>query len=78
MFCKNVVLGISQNSSENTCIGFLSFSEVAGYKPITLLKIDSSTGVLSSVLQKKKILQKISIADIRLGSKYALTSGAYW
>ena len=31
MFCKKGVLSISQNSSENTCVGVLSFIEVAGY-----------------------------------------------
>ena len=58
MFCKKVVLSISQNSSENTCIGVLSFSEVAGYKPITLVKTGSSTGVLLRVLQKRKDFAK--------------------
>ena len=31
MFCKKVILSTSQNSSENTCVGVLSFSEVAEY-----------------------------------------------
>ena len=32
MFCKNGVLSTSQNSSENTFVGVLSFSEVAAYR----------------------------------------------
>ena len=39
------VLSISQNSSEITCVGVLSFIEVVGYRPTTLLKRDSGTGV---------------------------------
>ena len=39
------VLSILQNSSENTCLGVLSFSEFGGYRPATVLKRDSSTGV---------------------------------
>ena len=31
MFCKKSVLSASQNSSGNTCVGVLSFSEVAWY-----------------------------------------------
>ena len=39
------VLSILQISSENACVGVLSFSEVAGYRPVTLLKRDSGTDV---------------------------------
>ena len=31
-FCKKGVLSISRNSSENICVGVLSFSEVAEYR----------------------------------------------
>ena len=32
-------------SSENTCIGVLSFSEVIGERPVTVFKRDSGTSV---------------------------------
>ena len=48
------VLSILQNSSENICLGVLSFSEVGGYRPATLLKRDSDTGVFLCILQQKK------------------------
>ena len=32
MFCKKDVLITSQNSTENTCVGVVSFSEVEGYR----------------------------------------------
>ena len=71
------VLSISQNSSENTCVGVLSFSEVAGYRPATLLKRDSGKVAFLWILPKKKS-RKSSTVDVRLGSKYALASGRYW
>ena len=52
------VLSILQNSSENACVAVLSFSEVAGYRPVTLLKRDSGTDVFLWIL-KKKIAKKL-------------------
>ena len=69
------ILSILKNSSENTCVGIISFSEIAGYRPATLLKRDSSTGPFLLILQKKS--RKNSIVDVRLGFKYALASGRY-
>ena len=71
------VLSILQNSSENICLGVLSFSEVGEYRPATLLKRDSDTGVFLCILQQKKS-RRSSIIDVQLGSKYALLSGRYW
>ena len=71
------ILSISQNSSENTCLGVLSFSEVAGYRPATLLKRDSNTCLFLCILQQKKS-RRSSIIDVQLGSKYTLVSGRYW
>ena len=45
-FCKKGVLSTSQNSSENTCVGVFSLSNVAAQRPVTLLKRDSGSGVL--------------------------------
>ena len=70
------VLSISQNSSENTCVGVLSFSKVVGYRPATTLKRDSCISAFLGIL--KKTSRKNSIADVWLGSKYALSSGRYW
>ena len=36
----------------------LSYSEVAGWRPVTLLKRDSETGVYLSILQKKIFHEK--------------------
>ena len=71
------VLSILQNSSENICLGVLSFSEVGEYRPATLLKRDSNTGVFLCILQQKKS-RRSSIIDVQLGSKYALLCGRYW
>ena len=44
MFCEKGVLKNSQNSQGNTCAR-LFFNKVAGLRPVTLLKTDSSTDV---------------------------------
>ena len=41
---KKFFLKVSQNSRENTCAS-LFFNNVAGLRPVTLLKKDSGTGV---------------------------------
>ena len=73
VFCKRGVLSISQNSPENTCVGVLSFSEVAGYRPVTLLKWDSSTSVSLWILQKINISRKSSIVECSTRFKIRLS-----
>ena len=47
---KKVLLKISQNSQENSCVWVPFFNKVPGLKPATLLKRDSGTGVFLLIL----------------------------